>query len=119
VLVPYSTYHVVAEPFGLTLPETVAVVGATDVTGPVEAVGAVAAAAVPAPTSAVTVTVTRSAMGPVSRLHMSTHFYPVATRTTPRAADRPRERIHGEDHPLEGVPIWQHARTFSPSLNEP
>jgi hypothetical protein len=48
VLVPYSTYHVVAVPCGLTLPETVAVVGAVDVTGPVVAVGAVAAAATPA-----------------------------------------------------------------------
>jgi hypothetical protein len=53
VLVPYSTYHVVAEPFGLTLPETVALVGASAVTGPVVAVGAVAAAAGPAATRAV------------------------------------------------------------------
>ena len=46
---PYSTYHVVAVPFGLTLPETVAVVGPTEVTGPVEALGADAAAAGAAP----------------------------------------------------------------------
>jgi len=45
VVVPYSTYQVVAAPFGLTLPEMVAVVGPTAVTGPVEALGADAAAA--------------------------------------------------------------------------
>jgi hypothetical protein len=56
VLVPYSTYHVVAVPFGLTLPETVADVGPTLVTGPVAAVGAVAAAAEAAASSATVAT---------------------------------------------------------------
>jgi hypothetical protein len=90
VLVPYSTYHVVAVPFGLTPPERVAAVGATDVTGPVEAVGAVAAAAAPAPASAVTVR--RRAMRPVSSDCMSACSYPAAspiTRSQPEADRRP------------------------------
>jgi hypothetical protein len=69
VVVPYSTYHVVAVPFGLTLPDTTAVVGATDVTGPVEALGAVAAAADPAPASAAPAQ--RSATQYVSGLHIA------------------------------------------------
>ena len=54
MLVPYSTYQVVEAPFGLTLPETVAEVGPTAVTGPVVAVGAEAAAAAPTPARAET-----------------------------------------------------------------
>jgi len=45
VLVPYSTYQLVAAPFGSTVPVTVAVVPATAVTGPVMTVGAEAAEA--------------------------------------------------------------------------
>ena len=45
MLVPYSTHHVVACPFGFTVPVAVAVVGPTAVTGPVIAVGAAAVAA--------------------------------------------------------------------------
>jgi len=48
VLVPYSKYQLVACPFGLTVPVTVADVGLTVVTGPVIAPGAEAAAADPA-----------------------------------------------------------------------
>ena len=44
MLVPYSTYQVVACPFGLTVPVTVAVVGPTAVTEPVIAVGTAAVA---------------------------------------------------------------------------
>ena len=51
MLVPYSTYQVVAWPFGFTVPVAVAVVGPTEVTGPVIADG-VAAAAAPAKVSA-------------------------------------------------------------------
>ena len=40
MLVPYSTYQVVAWPFGFTVPVAVAVVGPTEVTGPVIADGA-------------------------------------------------------------------------------
>ena len=54
MLVPYSTYQVVAVPFGLTAPETVAVVGPTAVTGPVVTLGAVAAAAEAAAARAIT-----------------------------------------------------------------
>jgi hypothetical protein len=42
--VPYSTYHVVETPPGLTEPVTVAVVAPVAVVGPVEAVGAAASA---------------------------------------------------------------------------
>jgi hypothetical protein len=59
---------VVAVPFGLTLPTTVAVVGPTADTGPVEAVGAVAAAALPAPARAMTVT--RHPKSAVSRMRI-------------------------------------------------
>ena len=52
MLVPYSTYHVVACPPGLTVPLTVAEVGPTALTGPVIAVGAAAIAAAPATTHA-------------------------------------------------------------------
>ena len=48
VLVPYSKYHVVAVPFGLTVPETAAEFEPVAVTGPVTAVGFVAAAALAA-----------------------------------------------------------------------
>ena len=63
MLVPYSTYQLVAVPFGFTFPETVAVVGPTAVTGPVEAVGANAAAAGSAPTKAATATTATPANG--------------------------------------------------------
>jgi hypothetical protein len=79
VLVPYSTCQVVAVPFGLTLPETVAVVGPTAVTGPVDAVGAVAAAADPAPTRAT------AAARAMSGLNIVRSFYPSADGSpTPR-----------------------------------
>ena len=52
MLVPYSTHHVVACPFGFTVPVAVALVGPTDVTGPVIAVGAAAVAAAPPPAAA-------------------------------------------------------------------
>ena len=52
MLVPYSTHHVVACPFGFTVPVAVAVVGPTDVTGPVIAVGVAAVAAEPPPAAA-------------------------------------------------------------------
>jgi hypothetical protein len=45
VLFPYSTYQVVASPFGLTMPPTVADVGPYAVTAPVVATGCKAAAA--------------------------------------------------------------------------
>ena len=77
MVVPYSTCQVVAVPFGLTLPETVAVVGVIAVTGPVEADGAVAAIAAPAPVRAPTVRT--STTKPVSCLRMSHHSYPSAT----------------------------------------
>ena len=48
VFVPYSKYHVVAVPAGLTVPDTVAEVELVAVTGPVIAVGFVAAAALEA-----------------------------------------------------------------------
>jgi hypothetical protein len=54
VLVPYSTCQFVAVPFGLTVPETVAVVGPTAVTGPVLTLGAVAARAGTAAARAIT-----------------------------------------------------------------
>ena len=50
MLVPYSTYQVVACAPGLTVPLTVAEVGPTALTGPVIAVGAAAIAATPATT---------------------------------------------------------------------
>ena len=50
MLVPYSTYQVVACPPGLTVPLTVAELGPTALTGPVIAVGAAAIAAAPATT---------------------------------------------------------------------
>ena len=50
MLVPYSTYQVVACAPGLTVPLTVAEVGPTALTGPVIAVGAAAIAAAPATT---------------------------------------------------------------------
>jgi hypothetical protein len=59
VLVPYSTCHVVAVPFGLTVPETVAVVGPTAVTGPVLTLGAVAAIAGTAAARAITPAATK------------------------------------------------------------
>jgi hypothetical protein len=46
MLVPYSTYHFVVTPPGLTVPVAVAEVGPTALTGPVIAVGAAACAAV-------------------------------------------------------------------------
>ena len=58
MVVPYSTIQLVAAPFGFTLPETVADVGPTLVTGPVAAVGAVAAAAEAAESSAAVTTAT-------------------------------------------------------------
>ncbi len=48
MLVPYSTCQVVACPFGLTVPVTVALVAPTEVTGPVIAAGATTVAAPPA-----------------------------------------------------------------------
>ena len=50
MLVPYSTYQVVACAPGLTVPLTVAEVGPIALTGPVIAVGATAIAAAPATT---------------------------------------------------------------------
>ena len=44
VVLPYSTYQLVASPPGSTLPVTVALVPPTDVAGPVTAVGALATA---------------------------------------------------------------------------
>jgi len=44
VEVPYSKNHAVADPPGLTVPVSVAVVPPTELTGPVRAVGAAAAA---------------------------------------------------------------------------
>jgi hypothetical protein len=52
VLLPYSNDQVVASPFGLTVPVTVAVVAEKAVTAPVTAVGAEAAPADPASTAA-------------------------------------------------------------------
>ena len=60
MLVPYSTYQVVAWPFGLTVPVTVAVVGPTEVTGPVIAAGTAAAVAPPAADQASTIVATRT-----------------------------------------------------------
>ena len=40
MLVPYSKYHVVARPFGSTLPLSVAPLGLTPVAVPVTAIGA-------------------------------------------------------------------------------
>jgi hypothetical protein len=60
VLVPYSTYQVVAWPFGFTAPVTVADVGPTDVTGPVIAIGAGAVAAPPPATVASVATAVRT-----------------------------------------------------------
>ena len=73
MLVPYSTYQVVAVPFGFTLPETVAVVGPIAVTGPVVAVGGDAAAAPPAPTRAATATAANARGG----LHILWRVLPV------------------------------------------
>jgi len=78
MLVPYSTSHVVAVPSGLTLPETVAVVGPVAVTGPVVTVGAVAARAEAAPASAA-----REARRTVNRMRIAAHIYPLTLRTTP------------------------------------
>src|SRR5262249_30386717 len=55
VVVPYSTYHEVATPPGLTVPVTVAVDAPTALTGPVTAVGAAACAPPAAASSAAAV----------------------------------------------------------------
>ena len=39
MLVPYSTHHEVERPFGLTVPETVALVAVTPEAGPVTTLG--------------------------------------------------------------------------------
>jgi hypothetical protein len=51
-LVPYSKYHDVDAPFGLTVPLSVAEVGSTPVTGPVIDVGAAAKPSVARPIAA-------------------------------------------------------------------
>ena len=97
-----------AVPFGFTVPETVAVVGAIALTGPVDADGAVAAAAVPAPTRVPSVSM-RTARA-VSCVRIVGNFYPLNVRehrggmsggrkTPPQALDTAERELAIRDEP--------------------
>ncbi len=76
MVLPYSTYQLVAVPFGLTLPVMVAVVGPTAVTGPVVALGF-------APAAGATETIS-AAVAMAKRARITVQWYPGSVRQLSR-----------------------------------